>query len=159
MSLSWTDCKGKVWPCKITAGVADDVRDATNLDLLNLADDEGAIFKEIRTTNATLTNVMYCIAISNGETATEKEFHRGIDGDTYGAMDDAFVEAVVDFTPPDRRAAVRAMVEKTNAVKAKAILRFAKSVENLNLDSVLESMGAKADQRMISAVARLTDAG
>ena len=159
MSLSWTDCKGKAWPCKITYGSVDDVRDAMTIDLLTIADDEGALFKEIRTKKAMLTNVMYCLAVSNGETATEKEFHRGIDGDSFADMDNAFVEAILDFTPPDLRAALRGMVEKTNAMKEKAILRFVKSVENLNLDAVVENMGAKADQRMISAVAKLTDAG
>ena len=159
MSLSWTDCKGKVWPCKITYGSVDDVRDAMTIDLLEIADDDGALFKEIRTKKAMLTNVMYCLAVSNGETATEKEFHRGIDGDSFGAMDDAFVESILDFTQPEMRAALRAMVERTNKMKEKAILRFAKSVENLNLDAVVENMGAKADQRMNAAVARLTDAG
>ena len=74
-------------------------------------------------------------------------------------MDDAFVEAILDFTQPEMRAALRAMVERMNKMKEKAILRFAKSVENLNLDAVVENMGAKADQRMNAAVARLTDAG
>ena len=55
MSLSWTDCKGKAWPCKITYGSVDDVRDAMTIDLLTIADDEGALFKEIRTKKAMLS--------------------------------------------------------------------------------------------------------
>ncbi len=155
MPLIWKDCLGREWLCKITLGFVDDIRAATDLDLLTIADEEGALYKRIVGNVATFSNVMYHLAKLNGGQAfaatTEREFKGGIDGDTIDRMETAFREALSDFFPAEKREILKEGWTLETAYRTKMLERAKKTLRNTNVDALVEDQGAKMDQAVQAA--------
>ncbi|HZZ77188.1 MAG TPA: hypothetical protein VFE62_01635 [Gemmataceae bacterium] len=155
MPLTWTDCLDRTWPCKIVLGHADDIKDATGIDLLAITENDGAVYKQIVGDIATFSNVMYQLAKLNGGanfTATPKEFKAGIDGKAIDRMEVAFREALTDFFPAEKRELLAEAWELEATYRKKMVERAKQTIRNTNVDAIVAGNGAKMDQAMQAAV-------
>jgi len=156
MLLAWTDAKGREWPCKITYGIVDDVRDATDkeIDLLEVGDEKGKLLKKIYRSLPTFVNLMFLLAKCNSGpdfAVTEREFKANIDGDALERMRDAFEEALADFSSPARRETILAGIQQRKEFEEKATRKALDTMAKTNLDAMVNSLGAKLDQVLVEA--------
>lgn len=152
------DCKGRRWTLKLTIGLAAHVREQCKLDFVDIMSEGNTTLKQIAQSDALFVRVLWllCEESAAEQQVDEVGFARGLDGDTLGAAMLALMEAIVNFTPPARRVAARAMLDKVMAIQAETAERVAAKTKSPEFDRAVKTAMDKAER---AAIARMSTAG
>jgi hypothetical protein len=149
MVRSFKDADGREWVLSVHVGVIRRIRQATDVDLPKLIDDGLKGLRELLRDPCKLCDVLFVMVKDQADKKgiTDEQFGAALGGDALGEAADAFVEALVDFFPKARQAALRDVLAKARTV---AELMAAQAREGLNAidpGKLVEELLAKAKAR------------
>jgi hypothetical protein len=158
--LVWTDSRGRSFSAKLNLSIVRKILAATGIDLLHATDDNLKIYRQVTEDVAILANVMYLIAVANGfagpkgEPLTEEIFWEGIDGESLDRMNEAFTESIADFSPAQKRALIKLMIEKGKLHQEKMMVKASVKADqalDLLLKRIDEMTDAEIEARCLPA--------
>lgn len=117
---TFTDAAGRDWSIVITIAAVKHLRVKIDIDLA--ADDLGALLQKMAADPVVLCDVLYCLCESQIEKAgiTPEQFGEGLSGDAIDSASDAFLAALVEFTPKKKRAILRGVLDKVREAEEMA---------------------------------------
>lgn len=133
MSAKFTDLKGREFTCVITLSTMQELRDDLKVDIGNIND--GKLFDQLSLDDELLVNVLGIVckgSIAAHGIVDAKDMAEGLGGDTLDSANDAFWEAVADFTRPRKRKLLRELIEKSKEVEAAAVNRVSAELAEMD---------------------------
>ena len=128
--LSFDDAAGRTWSLAITINQVKKVRDKCDVDLVG--DELGETLQKLGADPVALCDVLYTICEDQIETAglTPEQFGEGRAGDSIDAATDAFLDALVAFSPKKKRAILRGVLDKMHSAEDLALSRALEYLES-----------------------------
>ncbi len=137
------DTAGRTWTLDVTVGSIKRVREATNVILPALFDDNMKPVAELTKDYEKLVNVLWAMCSKQRPDVDAEQFAESLGGDTLGKATEALVRATADFfTSPEQRAALHKMID--------TILETAGKLTNLAGNRVAEIL-ATVDTSQLAA--------
>ena len=98
---SFTDTTGRAWCVSVTVATVRRVKQLLNIDLLQVALDEGKLLTRLADDPVFLVDVLYAVCKDQADAAaiTDEDFGRAMAGDVIGAATQALLESLADFFP------------------------------------------------------------
>jgi hypothetical protein len=140
-----TDSQSTTWPLRITLAQARDLRANRKVDLL--ATDAAKTATQVAGDPIALCEIAYDISAAQRATlgiATEDAFLGRFDGDSFADLFDATVEAMVDFFPPGRREALKAVWLRQRMATARAERQVTESIAKPGMLDAIDRATTKA---------------
>jgi hypothetical protein len=116
---SFKDARGRAWNLEINCDVIAQVKEACGVNILDLADHESGLLKEVATFPPLLAKFLFS-ALQEQAAAMkieERDFSRAMSGDALGEALDALLAELVLFFPKHRRELLQAVLEKNKEVE------------------------------------------
>lgn len=138
---TFTDTTGHVWSLSVTVRTVKQVKEATDVLLTELFDDDCALLARLSKDVCTLVDIIWVICQSQAEEAgvSEGEFAERLGGDALGDASEAFARAIADFfTSPEQRRGLHAMLNKIQATGREAAGMAADRIEELDPHQMAE---------------------
>ena len=128
--LSFDDAAGRTWSLAITINQVKKVRDKCDVDLVG--HELGETLQKLGADPVALCDVLYTICEDQIEKAglTPEQFGEGLAGDSIDAATDAFLDALVAFSPKKKRAILRGVLDKMHSAEDLALSRALEYLES-----------------------------
>lgn len=119
---TFTDTKGRTWRIEINIGVIRAIKEAMQIDLLDIGD--GQTLARLADDPITLCDLLWLLVSDQAATAggangivTDIDFARGLAGDVIASATTALLQELVDFFPNPRRQVLARVLEKMEALQ------------------------------------------
>lgn len=139
MSTRFTDRFGREFNCVVTVAEAEQLKKELQIDLGEISD--GKLFDRLSTDWGAMVSVCWIVcqeSIAAIPGLIPEDFGKGFNGDVLGAAFDAFWEAVADFFPPRRRAALREMIAKYKQVEIETAKQAVERGAKIDLQKIVD---------------------
>jgi hypothetical protein len=139
---SFKDTIGREWSVVCNVGTIKAVRDALQVDLVKLFQDEaGRIFGD----PVLLVNVLYvvCKKQADERKLTDEDFGSSLSGDSLEAGASALIDAVILFFPQSRQKILRATVEKSEQINQEMEAKAIEAIGTLTAASLRSAMSSQ----------------
>ena len=148
------DCTGRRWELKLTIGLAGHINDQCKVDFVDVLEERNTALRQLSASDALFVRVLWlmCEDSAAEQNVDEVAFGRGLDGDALGNAMLAMMEAIVNFTLPVRRVAVRAMLDKVMQVQSDAASRVATKSKTPEFERSLKAAMDKAERSVFAAM-------
>lgn len=153
---SFKDLKGRTWHLTITNGHCRKSRELLGVDLANAHD--GKLFASAQSDPLLLGGLLFLLVEGQCQQRHigSEDFESGLDGPALLAAFEALVEAIVNFTRPSAREAVKALADKTREVDR----RMAEAAANwINGEAVETTIDRMMQEAISQASEKLSIAG
>jgi len=143
---------GKTWLIDVTVGTVSDCRKFLDCDLV---EPSGKVFQQIESDAVLAANVLFVVCKSQADAAgiTDEQFGRNLGGDALEAGTAALVEALINFFPSHRRAAIREAMANLKRMEAQAAATIQTKIAD---PKIAEAVAAKVDRLIDEAINELT---
>ena len=137
---SFTDTQGRTWSIAINVNVARKLKAEAGYDVFGSPD---AVASVIDNPEA-LVDALFVVCESQARErgVDGQAFAEGLAGDVIDKATAALMEAVVDFFPSRRRAAMRAVLRQTEAALTRALELATQAIESATPDEILAKAGS-----------------
>lgn len=134
----FTDTLGRQWNVDLTIGTARRLKAAGVVDLLS--DESGKLIESLIGDVGKLLDVIWTCVHDQAATlgVDQDAFWDAIDGDVIDQATEALLEALVNFTRPSRRPALRAVLSRMRAAETKMATRMTEWAETGRLDQQID---------------------
>lgn len=135
---SFKDLGGNEWIISFNIGNCRRLLELTKLDFANAHD--GKAVSEIQANDSKMVQVLWLLIEEQAKAKgiEEDAFWRNLDGNVLEEAQNAIEEAVLGFTRPERRAALKAILDKKREAIDKAMTLAVAKVQAVNIDQELE---------------------
>ncbi len=135
----FTDSNGRDWSISITISQVKKLRDRCDVDLV--ADNLGETLQQLGSDPVALCDCIYNLCEDQIEKAglSPEQFGEALAGDSIDAATDAFLDALVEFTPKKKRAILRGVLNKLHQAEDRAISAAMTYLESNEFESELKS--------------------
>lgn len=136
---SFKDLGGNEWIISFNIGNCRRLLELTKLDFANAHD--GKAVSEIQANDSKMVQVLWLLIEEQAKAKgiDEDAFWRNLDGNVLEEAQNAIEEAVLGFTRPERRAALKAILDKKREAIDKAMNLAVAKVQAVNIDQELEN--------------------
>jgi len=136
---TFKDSAGRSWSIAITIATVKRVRVTCDVDLA--ADDLGELLTKMGSDPVLLADVIFVLCSDQVERAglTDEQFGEGLAGDAIDAATDAFLGALIDFTPKKKRAMLRSILNRLDDAQTKAIDSAIRYIESDQFEQEMTS--------------------
>ncbi len=143
--MNFTDQKNRVYECKVTLATAIQFK-KLGIDLMQAFD--GKLWEQLATNPELLVNVLaLSVKASLDKMAIdEQEFAESLGGDSLESATKALMDAIADFSPPLQRAAMRKLIQKTNAVEQLAGEDLNKKLDQVTPQMIFDSLNGSTNK-------------
>jgi hypothetical protein len=133
---TFTDFDGRQWSIEVTIPDVARLQKAIGVNLLDLVDVKGELFKRITGDVIFLCDLLYAICKPQADAAnvTDENFGRGLRGDALEKALDALFLAVADFFPKERRRLMMSLHQRLNRFGQAAIDMAAEELNRATSD-------------------------
>jgi hypothetical protein len=116
---------------------------------VDLGGDLPVMLQQLQADPELLGNVLYLVHEASAKEldVSDQDFGYLLNGDTLAAAFDSLVDAIINFSQPAMRPAMRKLVEKGNEVTRIHMERLETEVNKLDPEAVAAEMVAKMDQK------------
>ncbi len=151
------DTSGRTWQLSISIGSIALVRDLLKVDIYGLFEKNMEPLNNLMRDPCQLVNVLYVLVKRQAEKAgvSDEDFGYAFDGDVLLAASDAFMEELVLFFPKQKKT-LTTMLQKVRAIESRIQARADKEVENLNPDTLADSVLNQLTAAQASLASTLT---
>ncbi len=127
------DKTGRDWTVEINIGTIKAVRSACGVDLLGATD--GELIERLLSDMVLFVDVLYvlCREECDRNEITDEEFGRGLLGDALENATLAFLEALTNFFPKDRRVLIRKALDKRKELERLTVEVLTKKLDDPEL--------------------------
>ena len=148
------DRKGRRWTLELNIGLAGHINDQCKVDFVDVMEERNTALRQIAASDALFVRVLWlmCEESAAEQGVDEVSFGRGLNGDALGDAMLALMEAIVLFTLPVRRVAVRAILDKVIQVQRDAASRMAEKSKTPEFDRTLKATMDKAERAAFAAM-------
>lgn len=135
---SFKDLGGNEWIVSFNIGNCRRLLELTKLDFANAHD--GKAVSEIQANDSKMVQVLWLLIEEQAKAKgiDEDAFWQKLDGNVLEEAQNAIEEAVLGFTRPERRAALKAILDKKREAIDKAMNLAVAKVQAVNIDQELE---------------------
>lgn len=153
---TFKDLKGRTWRLTITNGHCRKSRELLGVDLANAHD--GRLFAAVQADPLLLGGLLFLLVEEQCQRAniSVEDFEHGLDGPTQLAAFEALVEAIINFTRPSARKALKALADKTREIDQRMA---AAAADWLNGEQVGATIDGMVQAAISQASERLSIAG
>jgi len=136
---NFTDANGRDWSISITIAQVKKLRDKCDVDLV--ADNLGETLTQIGNDPVALCDCIYTLCEDQIEKAglSPEQFGEALAGDSIDDATDAFLDALVEFTPKKKRAILRGVLTKLYEAEDRAISAAMTYLESDEFESDLKN--------------------
>lgn len=136
---AFVDLRQRQWVLELTVGLAQEIRRDESIDLLNAHN--GEALTKLASDDERLVRVLWMVIDSRATElgVTPEEFARSLGGETLGDAMTALEEAIVLFTPPAKRLAIRKLVDKAREVQRRTIELMVGKIDSPATTRTIES--------------------
>jgi hypothetical protein len=140
---NFKDNQGQIWPVLITVKTIRDVQNMLGINLLSVT--EGPLLEQLSQDPGLLCNVLYvvCKPTADERKITDEVFGTLLGGDSVESATKAFLEALVDFFPSQKRLVMRRALEKMDQLQTKIFSQALMDLESPDLEKKLEEVMQK----------------
>lgn len=145
---TFADSQGQTWELSINSFAIKRIRDLLSIDLLEVAIDRGALLTRLGDDPVLLVDLLYvlCRAQCEARQMTDEQFAAAIVGDGLYRAERAFLEELVGFFPPGKRAVLDAALAKLRQFISAAEERTLEKLADPELDRAVAERIAAAMQ-------------
>lgn len=118
---AFTDTRGRAWLVEINVALERKVRSLTGVNLYELTADGFKPLEQLLADPSKIVDVIFVLCQKQAQEAqmTDEQFAEGLGGETLDAMQDAFLEALANFTQDqNKRKALRKIIDMTKKATA-----------------------------------------
>lgn len=153
------DCEGREWGIAINVSAVKRVKDALQLDLLDVAD--GKLLAELSDDPMLLCNVLFVLCEKQCEAngVSDEQFGEGLAGDSIADATKALMEELVDFFPPGRREILSHALAKVQQAQTMALKRAEKCMSDARIDDLVMKELDRAEAEFESRLESLSISG
>lgn len=121
--LTFRDTKNREWKIESNVGTVKRVRDALQINLLDLADEKSNLLTRLRDEPWLLCDILYaaCRPQMDAAGATAEDFAESMGGDSLAVAFEAVQDCVILFSTGGRRSLLKTVFEKQAEVEAATI--------------------------------------
>lgn len=133
---TFTDNKGRSWEIALDVAAMKRVRSALGVDLYKATDDGLRPLGELLKDGILFVDVLFvlCREQAKEQGVSDEDFGRGLAGDAVEHAAAAFLEALVSFTPSQKRAALEKALALGRAVQAGVMAGVARELDRMAAD-------------------------
>ena len=136
------DNSDRTWKLAVSVGAVGRVREATEVLLPALFDDNCKLLAELSADVVKLVTVIFCLCEKQAEAAgvSPEDFADALWGDALGAAGEALLRATADFfTSPEQRAAAHTALDTLREVGKQVTLGTTEMVRNLDVSQLAKN--------------------
>jgi len=139
---SFDDSTGRSWTLRIDVSAIRRVREALDVDLLDLAG--GPLLERVAGDPVLLVDILYvlCSAQAEQQSVDAEAFGAAMVGDAIDRATGALLEALADFFPSRKAALLRQVIDKGQTLAERLLARAEKRVADGDLDAAMEELTA-----------------
>ena len=155
---SFKDTRGRAWNVEINCDTIERVKAACDANLLDLADPESDLLREVNLFPPLLGRLLFPIVAEQAAAmkVDETEFKRGLNGQVLSDATDALLGEIVLFFPKHRRDLLSAVLEKNKEVQQAGSELALERLTNPDLKKqALEAMDREISAQIRRALANL----
>ncbi len=132
---TFTDAKGRSWNVSVTVASIKRVRAAIGLDLL----DYGAVMNELQDPIAQ-ADVLFALVKPDAEAqkVTDADFGESLTGEVMEQAGAALMEALLDFTPAQRKPALKKALGKLGEANLLAAVAMEQAMDEIDVTAEIE---------------------
>ena len=152
---TFTDNAGRTWAVPVNVDAVKRVRTLLDVNLLDVLDDGCKLLARLHDDPVLLVDVLYCVCKpeADAKQVSDEEFGRSMSGDALLHAATALFEGLSDFFPNARqRAAMKALLKKTETVVERLLDHAETTIAGLDPDSVAQSAIASCGNSPASSV-------
>jgi hypothetical protein len=137
---SFVDASGREWTVTITVEEIAAVKEALDIHLTKLVDEDIKKLFELIADPIECVNVLWVCCRSQAEARgiDQRQFAKGFAGESFEAGGRCLVRAVFGFFPPSRRDPLLRLVEKTEQALTIAMAQAAKKIDGITEQTMNE---------------------
>ncbi len=142
----FSDSAGEGWTIEISVHEIRVLRSQLSVDLLAIMDDNGALLRRLANDPITLVDVISVLCTDQITTRklTDVQFAHRLKGEGLANALDCLIEAIANFTPPQRGALINQAWAKVKEMDQRAMTKMAAKLEspelNRQLDAKMEAL-------------------
>ncbi len=139
MAKSFADTQGRTWNITVTVDTVRRVKQSLDLDLLDILG--GEALERIVSDPVLLCDLLYVTCRPQAEQAgvSDEDFGRSLAGDSLDEATTAFLEALTDFFPSRKRAALKTLLAKMRAAEERLAQQVTARLESAELDRQIDA--------------------
>jgi hypothetical protein len=132
--FTFTDTTGRAWAVEITTSTVLRVRTLASVDLMEAI--EGSLVPKLVNDPMLLVNVLYCVLKPQADAAgvTDEQFGEALGRGKIWEARDCLARALIFFSPPEKRAAIRKVWSRTTDLTESAMSAVVKRLDDPKLD-------------------------
>lgn len=134
----FTDTEGRRWELELNIGLARRIKSLAGVDLLakNPTPEIAKIIEDLET----LVNVLWIVCERQAQTrdVDEEDFAWALGGETFHPAVYGLLEAIVNFSPPHRRGAMAAAVERIREIERRVGEKAKATIESPRMEDWIE---------------------
>jgi hypothetical protein len=136
----YIDTEGRTWTVQINIATVKAVRSACGVDLLQAV--EWKLTEELIADPVKLVDILFviCQAQAEKQGVSDEQFGRALFGDPLAEATSAFLGALVDFFPKDRRAVMAKAIEKRDILERKTLEVMSKQLDDPRIDEEFDKI-------------------
>lgn len=140
---SFDDSTGRSWTLRIDVSAIRRVREALDVDLLDLAG--GPLLERVAGDPVLLVDILYVLSRGQADqqNVDAEAFGAAMVGDAIDRATGAMLEALADFFPSRKAAILRTVTEKGQVLAERLLVRAEKQVADGALDAAMEKLMEK----------------
>jgi len=140
---SFDDNAGRSWTLRIDVSAIRRVREALDVDLLDLAG--GPLLERVAGDPVLLVDILYVLARGQADqqSVDAEAFGAAMVGDAIDRATGALLEALADFFPSRKAALLRQVIDKGQTLAERLLARAEKRVADGDLDAAMEEVAAE----------------
>ena len=141
---SFDDNAGRSWTLRIDVSAIRRVREALDVDLLDLAG--GPLLERVAGDPVLLVDILYvlCSAQADEQSVDAEAFGAAMAGDAIDRATGALLEALADFFPSRKAALLRQVIDKGQTLAERLLARAEKRLADGDLDAAMEEVAAES---------------
>lgn len=138
----FTDSQGRVWSVSLSLASARRLRDELSIDIQDVLNPEAGLMGRVLYDPFALGRVLWCLSRDQAAERglTEDEFIAGFTGDVLDLAREAVAQAVIEFFPRDRRAALQSWLEAARAVDEGLVRRAVEEIDAIDVEAVADRL-------------------
>lgn len=139
---SFTDSAGRSWTLRIDVSAIRRVRQALDVDLLDLAG--GPLLDRVAGDPVLLVDILYVLARGQADeqSVDAEAFGAAMVGDAIDGAVTAILETLADFFPSRKAALLRQVIDKGQTLAERLLARAEKRLADGDLDEAMEELAA-----------------
>ena len=155
---TFKDTRGRAWNVEINCDTIERVKAAVDANLLDLADPESDLLREVNLFPPLLGRLLFPIIADQAAAmkVDEQEFKRGLNGEVLSQATDALLGEIVLFFPKHRRDLLSAVLDQNREVQEAGAKLAMERIRDPKLkQQALEAMDREVSRQIQSALDNL----